>query len=484
MSEDKSKKVDRRGFLKKVAVGGVVAAAAAGGLGYYLSQPSAPPVTPTTTTSAAGPTKIDFFIWQYGVQMVQDNVGRYNAAHPESNIVLSSVPQETYGDDVIARFSSNVPTDLLYSDVNYQILFEPAGWIAPTEDYFPEITRYKDDFSKGYLPGFLNKDGKMYGLSYYGDYTCYLFNDRILSQAGISAPAKTWDEVITHAQQIQQKVPGVKFPLAAFFGSYGFWQTFYNFMQGIGGPDAKFFDKDLNPTFNTPGGPVFKTIRWLVDAITKFKVMTPDTVNYDDPTCANTMGAGTHAYMWEPRYDFIGTNTAPQKEAGHIKQALNPGSGYASCWARPYNMTTYNVKRGKDAMQAQWNFQEYFGGKSDDKLNPDFSNGTYRVAKRIAIDLAVGFVYDSLWDDPEVINAYNSFGDINIMKAQAQKIILHQTDGLTKYWTKWSGGFVQGPARTAITALMLGQKPTKDDDIMNVLDDLAKQWNDLKASSG
>ena len=31
---------------------------------------------------------------------------------------------------------------------------------------------------------------------------------------------------------------------------------------------------------------------------------------------------------------------------------------------------------------------------------------------------------------------------------------------------------------------MLGQKPNTDNDIMNALADLAKQWNDLKASSG
>src|SRR5437870_11890809 len=132
----------------------------------------------------------------------------------------------------------------------------------------------------------------MYGLSYYGDYTCYLYNNRILSLAGITAPAQTWDDVIAHAQQIQQKVPAVKSPLAAFFGSYGFCQTFYHFMQGINGPNATFFDKDLNPIFNTPGGAVFKTNSWLHDTINKYKVMTTDTINYEDPTCANTMRAG------------------------------------------------------------------------------------------------------------------------------------------------------------------------------------------------
>jgi multiple sugar transport system substrate-binding protein len=415
--------------------------------------------------------------------MVQDNVGRYNNAHPESNVVLASVPQETYGDDVITRFSSGVPTDLLWSDVPYQFVFEPAGWIVPTEEIFPEVTKYKPDITKGYLPGFLDKNGKMTGLAYYGDYTCYLNNDEILSQAGISEPAKSWDDIITHSQTIQQKVPAVKFPLAAFFASYGFWQTFYNFLYGIGGKDSAMFDKDNNPIFNTPGGPTFKTIRWLVDAVNKYKVMTPDTINYDDPTISNAMGAGTHAYVWEPRYDFIGTNSPPQKKAGHIKQRLNPGSGYTSCWMRPYNMTTYNQKRGQDTMQKQWNFQQYMGGKTDSKFNPDFNNGVYNVSKRIAIELAVGFTYDSLWNDPDVVKAYNSFGDINIMKQQAQQCVLHQTDGLTTYWTKWSGGFGQGPARTAISALILGQKGTTDDDIMNVLNDLAAQWNKLKSSS-
>ena len=117
-------RISRRQAISRIgaaAIGiGAVVAAAAGGY-YYVSTQGGQ--QRTTITSSAGPIRIDFFIWQYGVQMVQDNVARYNAAHPESNVVLSSVPQETYGDDVISRFSSAVPTDILYSDVNYQILF-------------------------------------------------------------------------------------------------------------------------------------------------------------------------------------------------------------------------------------------------------------------------------------------------------------------------------------------------------------------------
>jgi branched-chain amino acid transport system substrate-binding protein len=56
LSKDASKKVDRRGFIKKAVAGGVVVAAAAAGVGYYLSQPSAPTATSTTGMTSAGTT--------------------------------------------------------------------------------------------------------------------------------------------------------------------------------------------------------------------------------------------------------------------------------------------------------------------------------------------------------------------------------------------------------------------------------------------
>src|SRR6267378_3071999 len=109
-----NKRVTRRQALSTAAKAGIgigVVVIVGGGAAYYFATQggqqssttsSQSTTTPTSTSSvvtssssaSSGATKLDFFIWQYGVQMVQDNVGRYNNAHPESNVVLASVPQE------------------------------------------------------------------------------------------------------------------------------------------------------------------------------------------------------------------------------------------------------------------------------------------------------------------------------------------------------------------------------------------------------
>src|SRR3989454_10052749 len=84
-------RISRRQAISRMgaaAIGiGAVAAAAAGGY-YYVSAQGGP--QRTTTTSSAGPIRIDFFIWEYGVEMGQENVARYNGGHPESKGVLGS----------------------------------------------------------------------------------------------------------------------------------------------------------------------------------------------------------------------------------------------------------------------------------------------------------------------------------------------------------------------------------------------------------
>src|SRR5207249_12264247 len=67
-------RISRRQAISRMgaaAIGiGAVIAAAAGGY-YYVSTQGGQ--QRTTTTSSAGPIRIDFFIWQYGVQMVQED---------------------------------------------------------------------------------------------------------------------------------------------------------------------------------------------------------------------------------------------------------------------------------------------------------------------------------------------------------------------------------------------------------------------------
>jgi multiple sugar transport system substrate-binding protein len=162
--------------------------------------------------------------------MIQDNVNKFNAKHPDIDVHMTDVAQETYCEGALARMLGNVPTDVMYADVSQQVAFEAAGYVVPTEDYFPEIRKYEKDFTKGYWPGVVNKEGKMIGLQYYGDYTGLWYNPRHLQKAGIHEPPKTWEDLLDQCLKMKQK--GIaEFPCGAFFGSYGFWQTLYALLE-------------------------------------------------------------------------------------------------------------------------------------------------------------------------------------------------------------------------------------------------------------
>jgi len=490
MKREDMYQLKRRELLKKMAAAGI-SVSALSLLGCAGQPAPAAPAAPTKTAApaaTAAPTAapsgevvdLEFFIWTWGVELVKDNVDWFNREYPEYNVRLTDAAQETYRDACIARFVGNVQTDLIYSSTEWQTEYERAGWIAMREDYNKECLEYKDDISPGYWPGFLSTEGKMTGLAYYGDYTCYLYNQKHLEAAGIDEPSATWEDVVDDCKKFQAK--GIsKYPIAAFFGSYGFWATLYTFIAAINPPQERYlFDADNNPVFVDEDGPLFETCRWIVDAIHKHKIMSQATVPYTDPDCINTMGAGTHSIMLEPRYDFGATNDPSMAEYPNIKQAMMPGTEYTCCWLRPYNLPIMNVERGDDAIEAAWKLEVFFGGKTDEELEPDHKNGDYKVCKRIAIEKAVGFPYKSLWNDPDVVEAYNKFGDIDIMKKQADKAYLHQVDGeQVPWWGKWSGGWGSGFARSQLEGLFMGQSGTSDSDIMKVLQAIEDKWKEL-----
>jgi multiple sugar transport system substrate-binding protein len=461
-----------------------------------VTTPTATVTTPTATTTAPGQVvDLDFVIWTWGVELVQEHVNRFNQAHTtEINVGLSDIAQETYREGLIAKFTGGSPIDLMYSSTEWQTEFEVAGWVTPTEDLFPEVRKYYELIAPGFRPGVLTRDGKMHGLLYYGDHTNFVVNREHLKQIGVEPdPLKspTWDEVRGWAVELKNK--GVaEYPMAAFLGSYGFWQTFSTFVMGQNDPIDQqgikwIFDEDLNPVMEQ-NSPIFNAIRWLMDVANTDKTFQPASVNYGDPDIINNVGAGIHSIAWVPTYDFGPINDPANKEGGNIQNVLQPGTGIASAWERPYNVGTTNAKRDRAAQEAMWKLQVFFGGKTDEDLNPvenPTTEGVFRVNKRIMTEVAVPTPYPSLLDDPEYNAAIAKFADPEVYLAQLNKAVVHQVDGeQVPWWGEWSGGWGLGFARVEINGLILGQKGLADSDIMAVLNNIAARWQEYKQSFG
>ena len=78
-----------------------------------------------------------------------------------------------------------------------------AGWIVPLTG-LPKVDEYMADLPQGIIEQ-MSFEGEVYGLPYYSGNSVFVYNERILKQAGINAPPKTWDELMDQAKTIKQK---------------------------------------------------------------------------------------------------------------------------------------------------------------------------------------------------------------------------------------------------------------------------------------
>ena len=188
-SETQQADVSRRRFLKIGA--GVVVVAAAGAAGYYyLTQPpSGPPATtsmteattsaPPTTSAMVTPEQIEWGIWSWGVELVQDNARIFMEGNPDITVKIDDYGLDTFGSGVATAYAGGKPADMHYSTPDITIVYQASKQTYDMETNYPEILKYNDDIYPGYRTGLVNPyTGKMYGLFYYSGGQTFAYNKR------------------------------------------------------------------------------------------------------------------------------------------------------------------------------------------------------------------------------------------------------------------------------------------------------------------
>jgi multiple sugar transport system substrate-binding protein len=141
--------------------------------------------------------------------------------------------------------------------------------------------------------------------------------------------------------------------------------------------------------------------------------------------------------------------------------ALMPGKSHATNgYVRFYAMSSQVPGRGQAALDAAWKFLEYFGGKTD---------GEYQVVKRWAVENGLGFGQLPLFNDSDVQEAFNAWGDVNLLQEQAK--LARSKEGLTPFYGTWDVF-----ARAELHKAYLGQESA-----MEALNNMAAKWDELKA---
>ena len=109
------------------------------------SEPAAPAATtaPQAATTApqavSKPVTMDFVVWSYGIETINDNIKNFQALNPDITINLKDYSWLDYHDTMVGAFAASNPPYLLYGSDHWLNEWASAGWLAPLDKYCPNV---------------------------------------------------------------------------------------------------------------------------------------------------------------------------------------------------------------------------------------------------------------------------------------------------------------------------------------------------------
>jgi multiple sugar transport system substrate-binding protein len=417
---------------------------------------------PTPAHGQAPSVTLNLVSWSYGVEIVRDNIGKFQQKYPGVTINYSDFSWATYHDAMVARFVSKTPTDVLYASDHWLQEWAAAQWIVPIDEAFPQVRQYLSEYSP-FVREALTYKGRIYGTPYYADTFIFVYNTDHLQRAGLTSPPVTLEELTKQAETIKAK--GIaEFPIVLGWGQQDPFSiesfTSLVFAQRNG----SLFDKDLNPAFKAPGSAAEKVVTWATEALGAKKILSPTSLQAANVDQIRALQSGASTFGIIPSYSLAVLNDPGQtKQAGKFKIGLMPGESHATVgFIRFYAISSQVPRRGKEAMTAAWNFLDYFGGKTE---------GEYRVTKRWSLEKGLGFAQTALFTDKDIRASFGKWADVDMLQRQAQ--VARAKEGMTPYYGTWDVF-----SRAELHKAYLGQQKPAD-----TLANMAKKWEELKAKA-
>ena len=71
---------------------------------------------------------LEFVVWNYSLETIQDNIAQFEQANPNIKVNLTSYSWNTYHDVMVLRFKGKTKTDIMYNGEDWLPEFAaPAG---------------------------------------------------------------------------------------------------------------------------------------------------------------------------------------------------------------------------------------------------------------------------------------------------------------------------------------------------------------------
>lgn len=413
----------RRSFLKRTALAGTGLGLAGSGLltsGLLQSAQAA-----ETTVSFAG--------WAFEPQVVEASLKRFMAQNPDLKVDYTPLDLQLYNEKMIALFNAGSEPDSFYvRDTNLGAWVE-AGWLQPI-DGLPKLDDLNQDILAFNREALFYK-GKQYGTPYYGDVFVYMYDKKLLAQAGIQKAPVTLDELKTAALEVK-KANIAEYPiLKGYKTDVDGLSEFWSMVFASGG---HLFNPALDPVYPNEDKTALGVLEWLIEAMHSWKIMDPRGMELDQTQGRDAFLSGQGVFTSNVGNAFPRSNN-PQysKRAGNIQITRFPGlkdSGVGPMgWTRLYCMSANTKKR-----DAAWRLLYFIGGKD--------ASGNYDTAKDWYLKFGVGYAYKSLDKDPDIIKAQKDAGyDLDVRSHQYANAKARENIGAPWYadWDRFTQQQIQ-----------------------------------------
>ncbi len=391
-------------------------------------QGSAAGLAAATTLGRASRASADapvyFETWSAAVDTVKSHIAAFEAK-TKLKVMYANTPWAQYREALITKFVGNAPIDTLWVSDSWLPEWAEAGWIKPVSQY-KELMKYNSDIEQFCIDSMTYK-GKQYGITYYTDFMGFIVNDAMLQKAGIKNSPTTWAEVREQAKLIKSKGLS-EYPILIGMAQETWVIEFMSALVFSHG--GRFTDAAGDAIMQDPKGGAVEALTMLVDCVHKDKTLSPSCVETGELAALKSFLAGQHAFALIPKFRLRTLNDPKQSQiAGHANLILMPkgdkGEHATVGWMRFYGMTPRAQASAEHAADTV-KLMEWFGGKAD---------GEYKFQKLLFQDVGAGFGVKSLFNDPEMREAYKAYGDVELIKQQ--QALARKKDVVTPWFGEW-----------------------------------------------
>jgi multiple sugar transport system substrate-binding protein len=403
-----------------------------------------------TAQPASADVTLEFVVWNYSIDTIQDNIKKFEAENPGIKVNLTDYTWPDYQDSLLLRFRGDTQTDVVYGGQDWLPAWAAAGYLAPLDAIAPAETLdgLKKDIAGFALSDMTYKD-KLYGLPYYADTISFLYNKKILDEKGIAVPT-TWEEVTAAAEKL--KADGMERPIVYEYNQElpNFFDAFVAQVYGRGGD---LFDAEQNAIFDNPDNAAYKQLQWIADAFSK-ELVQPET---HESKIIPAMNTGKHAFTVVYNYVLAAMNNpADQALAGQFALAPMPGAGKSTLGFTKFYAVTSKTAADAERAEAAWKFINFMAGKP------------YAVAERWAAEKGLGFGQLPLFQNKDVIDAWQKWVDLPTLEKQVASA---KAGSWTEWTVIWSAYF-----RPLLAKAMVGEASVAD-----TMKSGAERWNTMRA---